>query len=151
MREDPVMIGAIAGFIGTVVKEVLNGISVMFDWSGKLYWHMAASVFVLPHDVKKPGALLLGALGDFITGAFFGIAVVYVLRLTGRRFAYIKGLGVAWMVWLGLFGLVANLDIIRLTPVGIETGLSGFVTHTFFGLATVWAILRWEINILKKM
>lgn len=150
MKDDPVMLGAFAGIIGTFAKETFNFISFAVGWSEELYWRMAASIFVLPRDVNKPVALLLGALGDIITGAFFGVLFVYFLRLTGPGFRYFKGLGFAWMIWLGLFGLITNLDIIRVTPLGIDTALSAFISHTFFGLGLAWVVRKWGMTVVNS-
>jgi len=142
-KRDEVLVGAAAGLLGTIAKELLQLAFGALGWSKHQYWHIAASVFVLPGEVAKPGGLILGALGDMITGALLGAVLVLATRVIGRRYLLLKGLGFSWLVWIGLFGLIGNLHVIRITPVDIGTGLSTFLSHSLFGLVTAWLARTW--------
>ncbi len=143
MKPDSVIIGGMAGFIGTIIKEILDFLNVLIGWSKYLYWHLAASVFVQPTAVNHPGALILGALGDLITGAMFGVILLYTIKLTGKDYLYIKGLAFGWLIWLGVFGLMMNIEIVRITPTDIGSNLCAFVEHSVFGISAAWFIGRY--------
>ncbi len=136
MKEDPIIAGATAGLIANIAKDAGNLISILLNWTNYYYWHLAASIFVEPESVKKPGALFLGFLGDNIIAATFGIILYYLISYTGKRFFIIKGLGLSWLLWVFLFGAVINLDIVRITPTDIGTNLSAFLNHSLFGIVS---------------
>ncbi len=139
MEEDLIVTGALAGVIGNIFKELFNYVSVALGWAKYSYWQVAASIFVKPENVNQFGAKILGTLGDFLLGASFGVLLLYLLNKTGRRYFEIKGLGLAWLLWMGLFGLVVNFEVVRLTPTDIGTSLSAFFSHSILGLgASLW-------------
>lgn len=149
MKQDPIIYGGIAGIIGTIAKELVDFISVAVGFSKHTYWHVAASIFVEPKEVTKVGALVVGALADLITGAFFGILLLFFVRYTKKDYLYLKGLGFGWFIWLFLFGIAINLEIVHIIPMGIGTSLSAFIEHSIFGLTTVWFIGKYAPKLIE--
>jgi hypothetical protein len=150
MKQDTLIYGAMAGIAGTIAKEAIDFLSVVLGWSKYLYWHIAASIFILPEEVTQAGGLILGALGDLVAGSLFGIVLLYILKYTGKDYLYFKGLGFGWLIWLGFFGLVVNIHIIRITPTDIGTSLSAFLEHSVFGLTTAWFIGKYGQELLRR-
>ena len=150
MKPDPIICGGFAGILGTIAKEIIDLVDFSIGWSKILYWHLAASVFVLPRDVNKFGALIIGALGDMITGAFFGIVLLYLIKFTGKNYYYLKGLGLGWIVWLTLFGVFVDFHIVRITPTDIGTSLCAFGEHSVYGLVVAWSIVKFGSKFLRS-
>lgn len=148
MKQDPIIFGGMAGIAGTIAKEVLDFLSVAVGFSKHTYWHVAASIFVLPKDVTKVGGLVIGALADMVTGAFFGVLLLYLIKFTKKDYLYLKGLGFGWFIWLVSFGLVVNLHVVRITPIDIGSSLSAFIEHSVFGLTTAWFIGKYAKDVL---
>lgn len=148
MKPDTIIYGGLAGVVGTIIKEIFDFVSFGLGWSKHLYWHIAASIFVLPKDIYKPGALFLGLFADLVISAFFGVALIYLIKRTGEKYLYMKGLGFGWFIWLLLFGAIINLHIVRITPTDIGTSLSALLEHSIFGLTMAWFIGRYSNKVL---
>jgi hypothetical protein len=139
MDEDPIVAGATAGIVANIAKDLVNMITNLLHWTIYYYWPLAASVFVPAESTSKFGALVLGFLGDFIIGGAFGVALYYLIAYTGKRYFIIKGLGLAWLLWIILFGMLVNVHFIRITPTDIGSNLSAFLSHTALGsVAALW-------------
>jgi hypothetical protein len=139
MNEDPVITGAIAGIAANIAKDLVNLITNLLHWTIYYYWPMAASVFVPQEQSGKFGALVLGFLADFIIGGAFGVTLYYMIAFTGKRHFILKGLGLAWLYWIFLFGILVNFHFVRITPTDIGSNLSAFLSHSALGLvAALW-------------
>lgn len=150
MKQDPIIFGGIAGIIGTIAKEILDFIFVAIGFSKYSYWNIAASLFILPKDVNRSGGWILGALTDIIASAVFGVILLYVIKFTGRKYLYIKGIGFGWFIWVLFFGVVINLHVVRITPTDIGTSLSSFFEHLIFGLTTAWGIHKFASDSIES-
>ncbi len=148
MKQDSIVSGAISGLIGTIAKEIIDFISVAVGFSKETYWHVAASIFVKPAEAATPVGQALGALADLITGAFFGVLLLYLIKFTGKDYLYIKGLGLGWLIWLAVFGIVINLQVVRITPTDLGTSLSAFIEHSVFGLTAAWFIGKYATELI---
>lgn len=146
MKEDLIVTGAIAGTIGNICQLLFNFGCFLIGWTKYTYFQIAASVFVVPDRVNTWGALLLGMLADLVVGASFGIALLYIVNKTGNKFLAFKGLGLAWIMWLVLFGLIVNIHIVRITPTDIGTNQCAFFSHLILGLVTAWWLKRSKVK-----
>jgi hypothetical protein len=139
MNEDPVITGAIAGIAANIAKDLVNLITNLLHWTIYYYWPMAASIFVPQEQSGKFGALVLGFLADFIIGGAFGVTLYYMIAFTGKRHFILKGLGLAWLLWIALFGMLVNVHFVRITPTDIGSNLSAFLSHSALGsVAALW-------------
>jgi hypothetical protein len=142
MNEDPIVAGSTAGLIANIAKDLVNLLTKLLNWTDYYYWPMAASVFV-PEDLTlKAGALILGFLGDFIIAGAFGVALYYFIAFTGKRHFIFKGLSLAWLLWIVLFGMLVNVHFIRITPTDIGSNLSAFLSHSALGMVTALWLRR---------
>lgn len=106
------MLGVASGIIGSLPFRFIN------NWENKLgltdlkYSERAASVFA---GGKKSENLLINQfMGRFINDFFVsstGVAVSYLLSLTGRDYAMLKGIGVTATQWLVLTSLFSATGI----------------------------------------
>jgi hypothetical protein len=142
MNEDPIVAGATAGIMANIAKDLVNLITNLLHWTVYYYWPLAASVFVPPELTSKFGALVLGFLGDFIIGGAFGVALYYFIAFTGKRHFIFKGLSLAWLLWIVLFGMLVNVHFIRITPTDIGSNLSAFLSHSALGMVTALWLRR---------
>ncbi len=150
LKQDPIIFGGMAGIVGTVAKEAADFVSVTVGFSKHLYWHVAASIFVQPEEVTKVGGWILGALADMITGAIFGVILLYFIKLAKKDYLYLKGLGFGWFIWLSLFGFVINLHVVRITPTDLGSSLSAFIEHSIFGLTAAWFIGKYATELIEN-
>lgn len=143
--KDPLILGAVSGILGNSVKIMGNLFNRhIAGFSGTTYAEITAGLFMTKKERKKKTGLLVGVLGDFAMGAILGIPIVYMLRYTGKDSAALKGLGAGHFAWLALYGVIGrglgeNKGVF---PLSAETNLSAFLNHSWYGLATAYAVCK---------
>ncbi|NLG84755.1 MAG: hypothetical protein GX493_09180 [Firmicutes bacterium] len=97
MRQDSIVMGALAGTVGNLVKEFVVCPMYFLGWIHYPFVHLAASFFVKRSTIRNPLSLAKGFLTDYSVAAILGIFLLYVLTYTGKDHAVFKGM------LLGLF------------------------------------------------
>jgi hypothetical protein len=111
---DTITIGSIAGLVGTFVMGLFNLLIRMLGFKFITTWETAANIFLNPQLIHTTTGYFIGLLTQFILGAIFGTVVSYTLRLTGKDFYILKGIGVGAIIWLASIGLFMRLLHIEL-------------------------------------
>lgn len=102
---DTITTGAIAGIIATIVMTLFNLLIRLLGFEFIATWETAANIFLVPQLINTPIGYFIGLIAQFILGAIFGTVVAYTLRLTGKDFYILKGIGVGAVVWMASIGL----------------------------------------------
>ncbi len=102
---DTIMIGTIAGFVANLTMVSFALTVKLFGFKFITTWETAANIFLAPKLIHTPTGYFIGVLAQLVLGAIFGITVAYVLRLTGKDFYILKGIGVGAVIWLASIGL----------------------------------------------
>lgn len=102
---DTITTGVIAGIIATIVMTLFNLVIRLLGFEFIATWETAANIFLVPQLIHTPIGYFIGWMTQFILGAIFGTVVAYTLRLTGKDFYILKGIGVGAVVWLASIGL----------------------------------------------
>jgi hypothetical protein len=123
---DTITIGIIAGCCGTIVMTLYKWLLLLFGLKFIPTWETAAHIILNPNLIHAPIGYLTGYTIQFILGSTFGIVVAYTLRLTGKDFYLIKGIGVGALVWLSSVGFFMRLLQIELQ--GRGDSLTNFLT-----------------------
>ncbi|NMB00380.1 MAG: hypothetical protein GX971_02490 [Firmicutes bacterium] len=134
---DRLLLGVISGLAGGAVKNVVGSI-LMKSHASEFGGPARAAGMLLPaHKIATPQGRLVGWLADTAIAGLLGIASVYMLSVTGKDNAALKGAittgGVAWM---GLYGVLGTLGATRVEPGHPRTVLSEFITHSIYGAVT---------------
>jgi hypothetical protein len=111
---DTITIGVIAGFCGTLVMTIYKLVLLSLGYNFIPTWDTAAHIILNHHLCYTPVGYMIGFCLQFVLGSIFGIMVAYTLRLTGKDYYLLKGLGVGAIIWLGSLGLFMRLLQIRL-------------------------------------
>jgi hypothetical protein len=106
---DTIAIGSIAGLIATIVMTLFNLLIRLLGFTFITTWETASNIFLNPHLIHTPTGYFIGLLAQFILGAIFGTVVAYTLRLTGKDYYILKGIGVGAVVWLVSIGFFMHL------------------------------------------
>jgi hypothetical protein len=147
--QDTITIGSIAGLIGTALMTFYHWMLRLIGFKFIDPWETAANIILNRNLVHTPIGYLIGFLGQFILGSIFGITVAYTLRLTGKDFFWLKGVGVGALIWLGSVGLLMKL--LQLELHGRSQPLTNLLTIIdFIVLGTVSSIIITRYARFKK-
>ena len=90
---------------------------------------------ILPEQyLFTPSALLIGAIADLTVTGFLGVLFLYFIKLTGLDFLFLKGVGFAMLVWVGLLGSVLGRSIEAKLPQIPSGSFVTIVAHLACGI-----------------
>ena len=149
---DGLVLGALAGLAGTLVKFALELLALAFIPSYKSCVRLAAAILCdSTVAMTRFDAFLLGLEIDLLVGSVAGVVAVQILALWGRDYLLFKGAGggaLAWVIcYATLCKFLSKIDVLN-TPF-LETQISLFV-HIIFGMMVVVAAVeierRWPVK-----
>jgi hypothetical protein len=141
---DTITIGSIAGLSGTAVMTFYHWVLRLIGFKFIDPWETAANIILNRNLIHTPLGYLIGFLGQFILGSIFGITVAYTLRLTGKDFFLLKGLGVGAVIWLGSVGFFMKLLQLEMDGRGQDfTNLLTIIDFIVLGLISSIIITKY--------
>lgn len=132
---DKVTRGALIGISANILKLVFNYICFLMGWTPVVFWQIVATRFLQKDELFKPVAYLVGGVADFTMSAILGVAFLFLLDYTSRKYRYLKGAGFGLTVWVGLLGTVLGQSVQEKLPVAASTVIVTLFAHLVFGLA----------------
>ncbi len=96
------------------------------------------------YKITTPRGRLVGWIADSTISAMLGVASVYILSLTGKEKAPLKGALICGATaWTALYGILGTMGATEVQHPQPKTVLSEFVVHTVYGavVATMVAYL----------
>jgi hypothetical protein len=147
---DTITMGSIAGLISTAVMTFYHWLFRFFGFKFIDTWETAANIFLNRSLVHTPFGICIGFFGQFILGSIFGTTVAYTLRLTGKDYHWLKGVGVGAMIWFVSVGLFMKLLRLELEGRGqLFTNLMTIID--FIILGTIDSIIIAKYARFKKV
>jgi len=140
---DTVLLGITAGILAGFPARFTNNTAYRLGLTDRKYGQMAASLF-LPSNkqrVHRQETEVVGFLADYINCGLIGVIVASVLSRTGRDYAALKGVGVASLAWMALYGLTTRLKVAPASRKPLSSILS-FGDHVLFGALCGWISSR---------
>lgn len=150
MIKDKIVIGSMAGMIGTLFKDLPNFILYKLGVAPYLYANIAASAHLVPADLYSPLGYIIGFLADIITGGAIGVVTILFLDRFGMDYWWYKGLIIGNTVWLFGLGVTLNLGAVHLIPTDPVFGFTSLFDHIIYGLVTVYILFKWRKTVEKK-
>jgi hypothetical protein len=103
--------------IGTIGGAVSTAIFLAADWAIAGIWGInytssiagTASIYLNPDHVYTVAGYILGTVNTFLLGSTVGVLVAIVLRISGKDYYLLKGIGIALMWKMGTFGILAPI------------------------------------------
>jgi len=143
--EDTVALGSVAAFAAATAQMVMDLISHYFIFQGKyMGYQISAGVYLHPQLTNDPLGVALGVIVWFFQAAMLGIILVYVLKITGRDFWWLKGLIVSnGIMFVWIYGFLLTLGARRIVPFDMRTNWTVLTSNIVFGLLTSYLIIRW--------
>lgn len=126
--KDRLILGTISGILGSQPAKLLNTLEHKMGLIDAPYSQVASRLFNTKDKVTK--AVVLSALINNINVSVAGVVITYVLSMTGRDKAILKGTGVGCVLW-DLNNVVSKIKTKQpLTP------LLSFIDFVTFGALT---------------
>ena len=119
MKKDRFVAGGIAGFVASIICDIVGVIYKSLGWTDRTF-NDYATVILTYQIYSKEG--IFGLILSIITHAavcmIFGVIFAYIIMFTSSNYLYIKGLGYGLVIWLLLntFGTILNLPLFRNMP-----------------------------------
>ncbi len=119
MKKDRFVAGGIAGFVASIICDIVGVIYKSLGWTDRTF-NDYATVILTYQIYSKEG--IFGLILSIITHAavcmIFGVIFAYIIMFTSSNYLYIKGLGYSLVIWLLLntFGTILNLPLFRNMP-----------------------------------
>jgi len=147
---DTITIGSIAGFISTTILTLFAWTVQLFGFKFITTWETAASIFLNSNLIHAPIGYLVGFIAQFALGAVFGIIVAYTLRLTGKDFYLLKGIGVGALIWLASIGLFMRFLHIDLYGRGDpHSNLMAIIEFNILGIINSFIVKKYAKFLIK--
>lgn len=131
---DRIVLGTICGIIASFAGIIPNAIEYKAGLTDMRFNQPAASLFLSKRDAKsnRMESRIIGAMVNNTMVSLTGTMVTYLLSVTGRDKAVLKGAGVGIMQWIGIWGLLSRLGVTVKSNKPLTHMLS-FLDHAAFG------------------
>lgn len=142
MINDRFILGAIAGIGGNIVKNVIMTVAKKKKWAEMDGPDRAAGLTLPAHKVAEFRGRIIGIICDTTIASFLGVGLVYLLTITGKDKAILKGSFTGEAAWAFLFGTLGRLGVTSVTPVSSKTILSQYIAHIAFGATSTYLVIK---------
>ena len=109
-------------------------------------WHIfqiASSIFFSKEEITTVPALVIGGLTHITLEGLAGLVLFCALYYTGRKFYLFKGISVALLFWIMLFGGILSLKITAIAqPLGAPTNMTNLVEHILSGILAGFLMVK---------
>lgn len=133
---DRLILGVISGLTGNVPKLGLVELARRRGWAEVTGPTKAAGMLVSRKRLSTAEGRVVGYIADGIIAALLGVASVYLLSVTGRDKAALKGAISGQVIWSALYGVLSTMGATTAHPTSPRTVLTEFVAHTAYGATT---------------
>lgn len=131
--KDRLLLGAIAGLGGNIIKIGMMQIAKRLKIAEFDGAETAAGILLPAHKLAEPRGKIVGYMGDAIVAGTLGVATTYILSLTGKDNAPLKGALSGMFMWTALYGATGSMGISKVRPASPKTVLSQFIAHSAYG------------------
>lgn len=133
--KDRILLGAIAGVVGNIVKTAIDEVSLHLKISQRPFWSTAAGVW-LPSKLQATSSKgrLLGEIMNLGMAILGGIGIVQMLTATGKDQIIIKGLTSGIAFGSGITALLSAMPTNKIRPKDAASNLSYMLSHAGYGL-----------------
>ncbi|SEO82276.1 hypothetical protein [Propionispora vibrioides] len=107
--QDTLASGAFSGIIATAITTLLSWLLLQSGVSFTSLWIFAGALVLNDSALHTPWGISIGMITHLMLGGIFGVITAFTLRLTGKDYYLIKGLGVATCFFIGARGIIQVL------------------------------------------
>lgn len=138
---DSIVLGSLAGLIGTIVMDVSNFLIWRSNKTEALYGHLSGSMIMQSFRTHRRENFILGQILHMATGMAFGIFMVFTFKKTGRDHHLFKGGLIGSLLWSVFIDFGKRMNFFSLKPRLSKSFYSGLFNNLIFGITTAQAIV----------
>lgn len=138
--KDRLMLGFLAGIGGNLVKRNIMKAACYLKWAEFDGPEKAAGLLLPAWKVSTPRGRIIGNICDFTIASLFGTVGVYLLSLTGKDHAVIKGGFFGEAAWSFTYGALGKMGLSSVRISSPKTTLSQCAAHMAYGMTAAWLI-----------
>jgi hypothetical protein len=138
--KDRFVLGAIAGIGGNLAKLAISQVSFARGIAEITGPQRAAGMLVAGHRIMTPLGQTAGFLADGAIAGLLGVLFTYMMSITGKDYALLKGSLGGEVAWTALYGTLATMGATTVKGVSPPTVVTEFMGHTAYGLAAAGLI-----------
>lgn len=98
----------VSGVIAGIPGKYINAFERRRGLTDLRYSRLSVNLFTPRNQVDSKNEKILAAIAISVTSGFFGVLVSYLLSVTGRDHAVLKGAGSAACGWIAVNGLLGG-------------------------------------------
>lgn len=135
VKNSPILTGVLIGLLADAIKLGVNYLAFVLGFTDVVFWQLVATNMVPQEHILTTAAVIIGAVADLTVTGLLGVLFLYFIKFSGLDFLFLKGIGFAMLVWVGLLGTILGPSIEAKLP-QVPSGI--FVTivaHFVFGVA----------------
>ncbi len=140
--KDRITLGIVAGMIAAIPGRLLNAMEYRTGLTNFRYGETAAGLFMSAKQSRTVIGDLVGRIANQITVCATGVAGSYLLSLTGKDNAILKGAGLGAVYWMGIFGLSSKASATMARSKDSRSAILAFIDHIIFGACTTYLITK---------
>ncbi len=139
---DRILLGIICGLSANIIKLAIGKAAMKLKCSDLDGPIKATGLLVPAHKIADRKGMLVGYIADSSIAAMIGVFTVYVLSMTGKDRALLKGTLIGKSMWTVLYGVLATFGATKIAPVDPKTALTEFASHSVYGAAAAALAVR---------
>lgn len=138
--KDRIVLGALAGVTGSIVKEIFEELLIKKGWNTSDSVQMAYQVFGGEKFTNEPLCKLVGNLANLGIGGGLGVPIMFLLSLTGKDYAILKGATLGHLAWVYFYGGINRVRMSKKFPLPLKSDLTACFAHIIYGMTTAAVI-----------
>ena len=135
VKDSPILTGVLIGLLADAVKLGVNYLAFVLGFTDVVFWQIVATNIVPKEYLFSTAAVIIGAVADLTVTGLLGVLFLYFIKFTGLDFLFLKGIGFAMLVWVGLMGVVVGPSLEAKLPQNPSGIFVTIAAHFVFGVA----------------
>ncbi|MEW6182627.1 MAG: hypothetical protein AB1500_05540 [Bacillota bacterium] len=141
--KDRIVLGVCCALLASLPPKLANTIEYRLGLTDEQY-NQTGSSFFLPKEEAKSNSMASKVVGSLVNNTvvgFTGVVLAYLLSISGRDRAVIKGALFGALEWVAIWGLTGKLGM-KVRSRKAATHLLSFFDHVIFGAGTAWLVSK---------
>lgn len=139
--KDRLVLGAIAGMVTSLPIQIFDALMHENGITDLSYAYSASRIFLTKKKTKTLPGKAVSAIVNFANSSTVATAITYILSLTGKDYALLKGAGIGTMMWVGIGGLMSSIGL-KIKSKRPITPLILLGQHIIFGVMCSYIIIK---------